>query len=102
MTPERWEQITELYHEARELPAADRPAFLERACGEDEDLHREVETLLAADQEAGGFINEPALRALGEMQTLDEMPTLLAQQVGHYQIIASLGSGRDGARLSGL
>ena len=44
MTPERLDQIEELYHSAREAPVDDRAALLGRA---DPELRREVESLLA-------------------------------------------------------
>ncbi len=48
MHPERWRRLAELFEAASRLAPADRPAFLERSCGEDADLRREVESLLAA------------------------------------------------------
>jgi len=48
MHPERWRRLVELFEAASRLVAADRPAFLERACGGDAELRREVESLLAA------------------------------------------------------
>jgi len=46
MTPERWRQIEELYHSARERVPADRVALLAQA---DPQLRREVEAMLAQD-----------------------------------------------------
>ncbi len=46
MTPERWREIERLYHAALERDAAERAAFLNEACGGDEALRREVESLL--------------------------------------------------------
>src|SRR5256885_16080799 len=50
MTPERWRQIEELYHAARERAPADRAALLAEA---DPELRREVEALLAEDASGG-------------------------------------------------
>ena len=47
MTPERWRQIEGLYHEAMARNASERAAFLASACGGDEMLRREVESLVA-------------------------------------------------------
>jgi hypothetical protein len=47
MTPERWQQVEELFHAAQEKEVRERAAFVAQACEEDEDLRREVETLLA-------------------------------------------------------
>jgi len=47
MTPERWRQIDRLYQAALERDATEREAFLDKACAGDEELRREVESLLA-------------------------------------------------------
>ena len=61
MTPDCWEQINRLYHAAQEV--TERSSFLEQACEGDAELRREVESLLAAHQQASKFIEAPALRA---------------------------------------
>jgi eukaryotic-like serine/threonine-protein kinase len=48
MSPERWQQIEQLYHAALERAADERAAFLAAACLDDESLQREVEALLVA------------------------------------------------------
>jgi hypothetical protein len=47
VTPERWQQIARVYQLAIERPPAARGALLADVCGEDSDLRREVESLLA-------------------------------------------------------
>ena len=70
MKPERWRQIEELYHAALEREVGQRAAHLEEACGADEALRHEVESLLAQHEKAGDFIEAPAAevaaRALAE------------------------------------
>jgi hypothetical protein len=51
-TPERWRQLEQLYHRALEIPADRRSAFLEEACGADEALRQEVESLIAYETRA--------------------------------------------------
>ena len=46
MKSERWHQITEMFHAARERDPERRDAFLADACGEDATLRREVEAML--------------------------------------------------------
>ena len=43
MSPERWQQIERLYHEALERESPQRAAFLGEACSGDDALRREVE-----------------------------------------------------------
>ena len=51
MTPERWQQVKEIFDGAVECGPASRVAFLRERCGDDEELRREVESFLAADPE---------------------------------------------------
>lgn len=66
MTPERYQQIGELYHSALELGPQERPGFLAEACAGDEELLREVESLIASNEQAGEFIHAPALEVAAE------------------------------------
>ena len=46
MGPERWQEIKKLYHAVLQREEVTRATFLEEACAGDEELHREVESLL--------------------------------------------------------
>jgi Tol biopolymer transport system component len=48
LNAERWRQVEDLFHSVSELPEAERGAHLDRACGGDAELRREVESLLTA------------------------------------------------------
>jgi hypothetical protein len=58
MTPERWQQIEQLYHAALERDANERAAFLAEACAGDYVLRGEVESLLRCDECAEHFLAE--------------------------------------------
>jgi len=53
MDPERLRQIEELYHSARERLPDERDSFLVEACRNDEELLREVASLLVQDSAQG-------------------------------------------------
>ena len=59
MDPIRWQQIDKLLDEALDRPPEGRKAFLEQACGGDEDLRKQVEELLAAHEKAGSYVETP-------------------------------------------
>jgi len=61
MEPERWQEIERLYHLALEREESSRAEFLEQACGQDEALRREVESLLAYEKPAQTFMEAPSL-----------------------------------------
>jgi eukaryotic-like serine/threonine-protein kinase len=96
MSPERWEQITEIYANALELGSLERIEFLEKACAHDEDLRREVESLLAADAAAGDFIAEPIVKNAVSFAAPESAPSLIGKKLGHYEIISRLGTGGMG------
>lgn len=63
MTPEHYQQVGRLYHTALELDREDRVAFLERACAGDEEMRREVESLIASHEQASDFIRSRRWRS---------------------------------------
>ena len=67
MTSNRWEEINRLYNAAVEVEEKERAAFLEKACGEDTELRREVESLLAYDQLAQQFLDRPQVGSFRKM-----------------------------------
>jgi eukaryotic-like serine/threonine-protein kinase len=93
--PDRWEEINRIYDAALELEDADRPGFVREACQGDEDLRREVESLLAYEKPAQHFIDRPALQLTAE-KLAAEPPSLVGRQLGPYQIQGVLGAGGMG------
>ena len=52
-----------VFHGAMERPAAERAAYVDRACGGDAALRREVDSWLAASKAAGSdFLASPAAK----------------------------------------
>jgi serine/threonine-protein kinase len=52
MTPERYKEVGQLYRAALEVEPERRAAFLAQACGDDEALRQEVESLLGLRRSA--------------------------------------------------
>ena len=100
MTPERFRQIEELYHSAREREPGRRTAFLAGACKDDEDLRREVESLLAEDPSITCFLEEPVMRQaaglVASQQSSSECRFAPGLELGPYIIEARLGAGGMG------
>jgi eukaryotic-like serine/threonine-protein kinase len=97
MTSEQWEQISEIYHSALEIDSsARRRAFLETACANDESLRREVESLLAANSEAGDFIAEPVVRDIAPLLADEKESSLAGKSLAHYRILSRVGVGGMG------
>src|SRR3989449_6456571 len=96
MATERSQQIEQLYHQARERDLAERAAFLEQACGGDEALRREVESLLAEDDGVGTFLETPALELTRKMSNEDPNQSIIGRQIGSYSILCLLAKGGMG------
>ncbi len=96
MTPERWQQVKNLFHSALECESPHRALFLDDACAGDELLRKEVESLIASHEQTGSFIDSPAYEVGAELLTEDQAQLSVGQTIGHYQIIALIGSGGMG------
>lgn len=97
MNPERLRQIEERYHATLELPPADREAFINESCGDDEELLREIKTLLDVNRSPNNFFAQPPLSLAAEMFADRETQTNLAgKEISHYKIIRLLGAGGMG------
>jgi len=96
MTPDRWQQIEQIYHQALDRTRKQRSAFLNEACDGDQTLRREVESLLAYDERARDFIAAPPDEIAAEMLAADQTTSLIGNNLDHYKIICCLGQGGMG------
>ena len=96
MTQQRWQQIDELFHAALSYQPAEREAFLARACGGDESLRLEVESLISSHQEGESFIATPAGAVAADMLHYRAAEFQPGHQIENYTIVRPLGSGGMG------
>ena len=96
MSPERWQKINDVFQSVVELELDEQSAYLKKACADDKSLREQVETLLAANNEAGTFIAGNAAKDVGHLLTLENQKTLTGESLGHYEIISILGTGGMG------
>jgi predicted ATPase len=94
MSSERWERTKEILEQALCRAPEERQAYLESACGADADLRMEVESLIAAHEEAGSqFLGAAAPEVL---QLARSRALTAGTKLGPYEIIAPLGAGGMG------
>ena len=84
MPPERYKHLRQLFEEALEQPEAQRGAFLQQACANDEAAQEAVLRLLDADNGSQSFL-----------QGKNEGP----HRIGRYRVIGELGRGGMGVAL---
>lgn len=97
MKPERWKQVDALFDAVLELPSEERVKFLNESCDGDEELRREVLSLLAAHEKADGFMASPAMelaaKNIAQENTIVEMT---GREIGEYKVERLLGTGGMG------
>jgi len=96
MTPEQYERVGQLFHAALDLSTEQRPAFLSEACGDDEDMRWEVESLLVAHARAGDFVATPAMHVAAEWLARQEHAATLRGRIGAYDVVSLIGRGGMG------
>jgi eukaryotic-like serine/threonine-protein kinase len=92
MLIERWQQIESLYHASCDRPPEESGAYLERACGCDEALRLEVESLLANNSLATRFLES------NESEAPDKHPEPVpaGEQIGPYVVLEFIQAGGMG------
>jgi Tol biopolymer transport system component/serine/threonine protein kinase len=94
--PERWATIERLYHEVLGRPAEARATFLANACAGDEELRREIESLLAQPASADAAFTRGAVIAAAGLVSDVSRSVLNGRRLGAYQILAPIGAGGMG------
>src|SRR5689334_22117924 len=96
MTPERWQQVKEIFNSAITYRAEERGLFISRACSGDDELRSEVESLIASHEESGSFIDKPAFEAAAGLLANEKAELKSGQTIDSYEVISFLSRGGMG------
>src|SRR2546425_6410193 len=91
-----WEQVQQVFDAALQRPPEKRKEFLEQACGSNQELRREVESLLAAHDESGSFMAEPAVVGMAEVLHQATSRLQPGDMLGTDKVLALVGRGGMG------
>jgi eukaryotic-like serine/threonine-protein kinase len=95
MTPEEWRRTKAILEDALEQPSSERPAYIDRACGEDDVAFREhVRALVRAAEGEGGMID--AANAVAAGAEVPGPPGRAGERVGAYALEAEIARGGMG------
>ena len=93
MNAERWRQVDLVLKKALEQEPCERTLFLDGACRDNPSLRKEVEALIDAYEQAGGFLESPMLGPLITGPSRRSSTSLAGQTLGQYDLKSLLGSG---------
>jgi eukaryotic-like serine/threonine-protein kinase len=103
MNSERWKQVDKVLQSVLDRAPEERDGFLRQACAGDEEMEREVRSLLTSEKRADRFLENPAMEvaARGIAARQDPLATQSMavpgeQAISHYRILGMLGSGGMG------
>jgi len=106
MTDQRWQRTKALFQAAVERPPSERAAFVAAAAGDDHELRREVEALLASDAAGRSVLDclplagAAAIAAASSDPAGDETPLQTAlkpgYRIGPYEVVTLIGAGAMG------
>jgi len=96
MDAARWNRIEEILQGALDLEPGQRAAFLDDACGADDDLRRNVESLLRREWDGNVFSDYSPIALLAPPLPPPPAARMAGRTVGRYHIGAPIGAGGMG------
>jgi serine/threonine protein kinase len=91
-----WDQVKELFEAVLARPFAERDEFLAQATRGDDELRREVESLIKSYGQAESFLEQPAAHSAAESLLASHKKLNAGDRVEHYEVISAIGEGGMG------
>jgi len=96
LTPEQWQEIKAVLHEALELAPAERAARLEKFYQRRPALKGEVQSLIEAHEKDRAFLEKPYLSGSGGAADDVAGDKWIGSRLGAYQLVERIGAGGMG------
>jgi eukaryotic-like serine/threonine-protein kinase len=96
MTPERWQQVKDIFNSAITYRPEERSLFISQACSGDDELRSEVESLIASHEQSGSFIDQPAFEVAASLLADDKAELKAGQFIASYEVIGFISRGGMG------
>ena len=95
MSPDRWQRVKKIFRSALEVPPNQLSGFLAAACGDDQELRNEIDSLIEAHHRDGSFIDSPVFKEAAQLfESIEQLNE--GDVIGHYEILSLLGKGGMG------
>ena len=89
--PDAVQRFEAIFDRAIDLPEAERAAYLDDACGDDDELRQRVKALVAREVKRGGFMADPSMESMA--QDVDHQ---IGSAIGPYTLLQEIGEGGYG------
>ena len=93
---EHWATVKRIHQSALDKDPSDRAAFVRAACGDDETVLREVQSLLLYEADAESFLERRAIDLAPGSLSEPHENTLAGRTLSHYLVGSLLGAGGMG------
>lgn len=97
MTPEKWEKVKSIFHNAYDLEVHKRAAFIAAECGDDATMLAEVRSLFDSHNASEELFESPAFESISSLVEQKALPSRVGQTIGNYKIESEIGRGGMGA-----
>lgn len=93
---DKWQKVREIFDSALRRQPEERSQFVVEACGEDQTLLVEVESLLSSLGNADSFLETPVAAQIAEIIKPETQTLKRGTRFSHYEIIEQIGEGGMG------
>ena len=93
MNAERWRKVEAVLDAALDSDPSTWPAVLDRGCGNDTELRREVEALLGHVTSAERFLQSPPVASAAALVSERRAPSIEGGRIGAYRVVRQIGQG---------